>query len=116
MRTNYKQLATNMIKSTARSEASVVTQWGDVAPLTSWVEEFPAVKVPDPARLERALDLALMKLTRSGLRNPQGVPFGGLKLQKSPTDTWLLSLYSQFDTNLVENTAKQGAVENDTGL
>jgi hypothetical protein len=109
MKSNYKELATRMIKATAKSEASVTTQWGEIVPLTAWVEEFAGLEVPDPLKLEQALDKALVKLTRSGFCSTQGAPFGGLKLQKSPDETWLLYLYSQFDMGLVEQAAKQGA-------
>jgi hypothetical protein len=110
MKTNYKQLATRLIKEAARSEAGVTTQWGEVTPLTAWVTEFTDLAVTDQPRLEQALFNALLKLTRHGLRSPLGVQFSGVKLQKSPSNSWLVYLYSQLDVKLVEEASRQGVL------
>jgi hypothetical protein len=108
MGTNYKQLATRLIKATAKSEASVMTQWGEVTPLTAWVREFDDLIFNDQSRLEQALFAALQKLTRGGLLSPLGEAYGGVKLLKSPTNSWLVFLYGQFDTRLVTEATRQG--------
>jgi hypothetical protein len=111
MPTDYKQTATRMIKATAKSEAIVTTQWGDVMPLKAWVQEFPGLVVANQAKLEHALDHAFLKLSRNGvLKAPDGSLFGGLKLARSPRNTWLLSLYGQYELPVSQETTTEGAM------
>src|SRR5215217_5640524 len=93
---NLKRIATKMIRVTAESDAVVVTQWGDVDPLTAWVREYPTLPA-DKEALEPIIGRTLRKLTTRGFRTARGGEFGGYKLMQSPNNTWVLLLYGQFD-------------------
>jgi hypothetical protein len=109
MKINYNESARRMILATTKSQAHIMTQWGPaVDPLKSWITEWEDASVPDMDRMNQALNKMLRKLTNQGLLSSDGKPFGGIKLLRSVNDTWLLYLYSQFDTAALTEAILEG--------
>jgi hypothetical protein len=91
---------------TYRFRAEIVAR--SRAPLKSWITEWEDASVPDMDRMNQALNKMLRKLTNQGLLSSDGKPFGGIKLLRSVNDTWLLYLYSQFDTAALTEAILEG--------